>query len=409
MAELLRDPELDRLVREMNEGPTLSGPPARAEFAPLDSPQLRKVTDEEPLEKVLAEMARHSASDLLLVSGAPPSLRIDGRLVRLEGPDLDGDEIRAMFASHLGSRSRDQLAREGSTDFPLALVAAGDAAVARGWRLRVNLHRQRGELAAAVRALPQVIPSLHDLNLPPSIADLMLPARGLVLVCGPTGAGKSSTLAAIVGLINASQACHVITIEDPIEFEHPNQSSIIEQVEIGSDAPSFAAALRAGLRRDPDVILVGEMRDLETMAIALSAAETGHLVLATLHVNDVAQAVHRVVDVFPANQQEQIRQQLSQCLHAIICQQLVPRCDTKGRLPAIEMLVANYAVRNHIRKGTLHHLYNELLVGRGQGMISLEESLGQLIRQGKISADEARSRTTRLDELERVLAPPGAS
>ena len=194
-------------------------------------------------------------------------------------------------------------------------------------------------LAAALRALPRRVPTLDELNLPPMLAELVKPTRGLVLVCGPTGAGKSSTLAALVGDINRTRAAHIITIEDPIEYEHTQRaSSVIEQVEVGRDAPSFAAALRAALRQDPDVILVGEMRDLETVATALTAAETGHLILSTLHTNDVAQAVHRIVDVFPAGQQSQIRQQLALALHAIVVQQLVPRADGAGRVPAVEVL-----------------------------------------------------------------------
>jgi twitching motility protein PilT len=254
-----------------------------------------------------------------------------------------------------------------------------------------------------VRALPRRIPSLAELGLPAGLAELMSASKGLILVCGPTGSGKTTTLAAMLDDLNRSAVRHVITIEDPIEYQHPNRRCIFEQVEVGRDSPSFAAALRSALRRDPDVILVGEMRDLETMATALTAAETGHLILATLHTSDVSQAVHRVVDVFPAAQQTQIRHQLALSLHAILCQQLVPRADGRGRVPAVELLIATYAVRNTIRTGTIERLPNELLAGRGLGMRSLELSLAELVGDGVISADEARTRAVRPDELVRLL------
>jgi twitching motility protein PilT len=204
--------------------------------------------------------------------------------------------------------------------------------------------------------------------------------------------------------VNRTQFRHVITIEEPVEYEHRNRQSIFEQIEVGSDSPSFAAALRSALRRDPDVILVGEMRDLETMATAITAAETGHLILSTLHTGDVAQAIHRVVDVFPTTQQAQVNQQLSLSLSAIVCQQLVPTADGTGRLPAVEVLRATYAVRNHIRRGNIDRVYNELLGGRSRGMVSMEQSLADLVRAEVISGDEARVRCSRLDELERMLA-----
>ncbi|HYH44240.1 MAG TPA: PilT/PilU family type 4a pilus ATPase, partial [Thermoanaerobaculia bacterium] len=241
------------------------------------------------------------------------------------------------------------------------------------------------------------------LNLPQSLAKLIVPSRGLVLVCGPTGSGKTSTLAALVGEINRNRAAHILTIEDPVEYELPNQRSIVEQVEIGLDAPSFASALRAALRQDPDVILVGEMRDLETVATALTAAETGHLILSTLHTSDVVQAVHRIVDVFPPGQQAQIRQQLALCLNAIVFQQLIPRADGNGRVPAIELLLATYPVRHHIRSQTLQKLYNEITLGKAQGMISFEDSLATLVREGAITLEEARVRTAKPDELESLL------
>jgi twitching motility protein PilT len=225
----------------------------------------------------------------------------------------------------------------------------------------------------------------------------------LVLVCGPTGSGKSTTLAALVGELNRNESRHIITIEDPIEYEHRNVHSVIEQIEIGRDAPSFAAALRASLREDPDVILVGEMRDLETVATALTAAETGHLILSTLHTSDAAQAIHRIIDVFPSLQQMQIRQQLALSLNAIVVQQLVPRSDGPGRCVAVEVLLATHAVRNHIRNEKLQQLITEITLGKRQGMISLEDSLARLVRQGLIGADDARIRSARPDELDSLL------
>jgi len=433
MSDLLHDPELDRLVDELNrpggggsaaggagevedgaERPEDStfGPLAepRAEALFLDRPALAAVEEGEDLDRLLAALVRSGASDLHLVAGLPPVVRVDGRLARLEEPPLDGDDLARLLAPHLGARSRRSLEERGYADFSLELApgraAAGGegAAAGRGWRFRVNLHRQQGGLAAAIRALPREIPTLARLNLPPFLAELVRPRRGLLLICGPTGAGKSTTLAALVGEINRSQSAHVITIEDPVEYLHPAASSVVEQIEIGRDARSFAEALRASLRQDPDVILVGEMRDLETVRIALTAAETGHLVLATLHTHDSAQAISRIVDVFPGDQQAQIRHQLSLSLHAILSQQLVPRADRRGRVPAVELLLASHPVRHLIRNDQLQKLYNEITLGKRQGMIALEESLARLVASGVIEAEEARIRTPRPQELASLLS-----
>jgi twitching motility protein PilT len=420
MTDRLHDPDLDRLVHELNSprerpaGTALEpvGAPARpAELAGvprLERPDLQQVAEGEPLDLLMAEMVRRGASDLLLVAGLPPVVRVDGRLLRLGGDVLDGDDVAALFRPHLGERSRDALERRGGADFSLRL-APGSAAEegggsGRAWRFRVNVHRQRGGLAAAVRALPREIPTLAQLNLPASLAELVATRRGLVLICGPTGSGKSTTMAALVAEINRSETLHVITIEDPVEYEHPSGRSVVEQVEVGRDARSFAEALRAALRQDPDVILVGEMRDLETVRIALIAAETGHLVLATLHTHDSAQAIHRIVDVFPGEQQAQIRHQLALSLHAIVTQQLVPRRDHPGRVPAVELLLASHPVRHLIRSDQLQKLYNELTLGKRSGMVSMEESLARLVGSGVIELEEARIRTPRLEELKSLLA-----
>ena len=406
MGKFLPDPEIERLVQEMNrlvereEDEVLSDEDPVA--GDLDEPGLQHVVAGEELERLLTEMARRKASDLILVPDSPPVLRINGRLHRLDGPAVDGEHVRSLFSPHFGARSRRLLAETGSADFSIGL-ARGDLEGG-GLRLRVNVQRQGGQMSAAVRALPQRIPGLGELHLPERLEKLVQPANGLVLVCGPTGSGKSTTLAALLDHLNRTAFRHVITIEDPVEYEHRNRSSVFEQVEVGRDSLSFSTALRSALRRDPDVILVGEMRDLETMATAITAAETGHLILSTLHTGDVSQAVHRIVDVFPAAQQGQIRQQLSLSLAAIVCQQLVPTADGSGRVPALEILLATYAVRNHIRRGNLDRLYNELIGGRSRGMISMEQSLAELVQSGSISADEAPARSTRPDELERMIA-----
>ncbi len=405
MGKYVPDPEIDRLVQEMNQLEDPDRPdevPGGETIQDLDDIGLRSVSTGEELGVLLAEMVRLRASDLVLIPGSPPIVRINGVLRRLEHQPVDAEAVRGLFAAHLGARAQRRLVETGAADFSLGLSAAEGAGG--GLRLRVNIQRQSGRLAAAVRALPQRIPALADLNLPEHLVDLVQPRNGLVLICGPTGSGKSTTLAALLDHLNRTEFRHVITIEEPVEYQHHSRQSVFEQVEIGSDSPSFAAALRSALRRDPDVILVGEMRDLETMATAITAAETGHLILSTLHTADVAQAVHRIVDVYPGEQQAHVAQQLSLSLSAIVCQQLVPMANGRGRVPAVEVLRATYAVRNHIRRGNLDRLYNELMGGRGRGMISMEQSLADLVRAGSVSLEEARVRSSRPDELERMLA-----
>ncbi|HUP58877.1 MAG TPA: PilT/PilU family type 4a pilus ATPase [Thermoanaerobaculia bacterium] len=390
MTQLIRDPQLEQLVRELND--------AHPADSIADVPPLHAEGD---LEKLLIEMAQRNASDLLLVAGAPPVLRVGGRLASI-GEPLSGDEVQSLLSHVVTARVRERMESDGAADFSLRL-ARSDEDDRPAWRFRVNVHRQRGTFAAAVRALPTKIPTIQELRLPLSLAELVKPRRGLVLVCGPTGSGKSTTLAALVGEINRSEARHVITIEDPVEYEHRNAKSIIEQIEVGRDTPSFAAALRAALRQDPDVILVGEMRDLETVATALTAAETGHLILSTLHTSDAAQAIHRIVDVFPPAQQTQIKQQLALSLNAIIVQHLVPRADESGSVVAVELLHATYGVRNQIRNDKLQNLSQEITLGKRHGMITLEESLARLVQEGLISLDDARVRSARPEELDSLL------
>jgi len=398
MAKLMRNDELDRLVEELNQNDE-EGTPLRAVRPPPEGWPPAQVRSGNALESLLIEMARRGASDLHLIAGSPPVFRVGGRLARGEAAPLSGDETQAIFNELMTARVRESIDGGGSADFSLRITTDDG----RGWRFRVNVHRQRGTLAAAIRALPSEIPTINELNLPLTLADLVKPTRGLVLVCGPTGSGKTTTLAAMVEEINRNEARHIITIEDPIEYEHRNKQSVIEQIEVGRDAPSFAAALRAALRQDPDVILVGEMRDLETVSIALTAAETGHLIFSTLHTSDVASAIHRVVDVFPPAQQTQIKQQLALSLNAIVCQHLIPRSSGEGRSVAVEVLLATNPVRNHIRNDKLPSLVSEITLGKRLGMISLEDSLVRLIRQGYITVDDARVRSSRPDELDSLL------
>lgn len=427
MPDFLHDPELDRLVKDLNRtGEGEEAAPERPSPAAVDedregrpgrpggtgSPGLTparrlRVAADEPLERLLAEMVRREASDLHLLAGSVPVLRIHGELVRLEGTEAGGgemgelgdDQLRMLFAPHLSGLARRRLDEEGATDFSLRLQhpRLGD------WRFRVNLHRQRGRLAAAVRALPRKVPTVAELNLPPELTDLVTTPRGLVLVTGPAGSGKSSTLAALVDHLNRERSLHVLTIEDPVEYEHRSRRCLVEQVEIGVDSPSYAAALKASLRQDPDVILVGEMREVETMATALTAAETGHLVLTTLHTRNVGQTVHRIVDVFGDERQAQVRQQLAMALHAVVSQQLLPRADGSGRVPAVEVMRTTYAVRRHIRSNQLQKLDDEITRGRGEGMRSMEESLAAWVRREAVTPDEARERAFRPDELRSLM------
>ena len=395
MTKLFKDPQLEELVRELNQNQT--DPRPRAEATPLTPSGV--VAEGNPLEQLLIEMAQRGASDLLIIAGAPPIFRVDGLLAKSDTAPLGHDEIHSLLSSVVSGRLSERLTSDGAVDFSLRLSRPAED-YRRAWRFRVNVHRQRGTTAAAIRALPTEVPTIGQLNLPASLADLVKPTRGLVLVCGPTGSGKTTTLAALVGEINRNEARHIITIEDPIEYAHRNGKSVIEQVEVGRDTPSFAAALRAALRQDPDVILVGEMRDLETVSTALTAAETGHLILSTLHTSDVTQAIHSIVDVFPPAQQTHIRQKLALALNAIVVQHLIPRSSGNGRSVAVEVLLSNNAIRNHIRNEKLQNIATEITLGKRQGMISLEDSLARLVQQGLITVDDARVRASRPEELE---------
>ena len=345
---------------------------------------------------LLMEVVARRASDLHLSAGAPPTLRIRGRLTRVEGyPVLSGEDTREIVYSILSGDQRQRLETNWQLDFAYSIP--GHA------RFRVNAYYQRGAIGAAFRLIPFELTSIDQLGLPPAVHDFTRKPRGFVLVTGPTGSGKSTSLAAMIDEINATREEHIMTIEDPIEFLHGHKKCLVNQRELGSDAQSFAEALKAALRQDPDVILVGEMRDLETISTALTAAETGHLVFATLHTQDAAQTVDRVIDVFPSEQQSQVRMQLSVALQGIMTQQLLPTADGSGRVAACEVLVPNPAVRNLIREGKTHQIYSVLQTGAAQGMQTMDAALVTLVRTGKISRALAETRSSAPEELRRLL------
>jgi twitching motility protein PilT len=345
---------------------------------------------------LLMEVVGRRASDLHLSAGAPPTVRVRGRLDGLEDyPVLSGTDTREIVYSILSGDQRQRLETNWQLDFAYSIP--GHA------RFRVNAYFQRGAIGAAFRLIPFELTSIDQLGLPAAVHDLTRKPRGFVLVTGPTGSGKSTSLASMLDEINATREEHIMTIEDPIEFLHAHKRCLVNQRELGSDAQSFAAALKAALRQDPDVILVGEMRDLETISTALTAAETGHLVFATLHTQDTAQTVDRIIDVFPPEQQGQVRVQLSVALQGIITQQLLPTADGSGRVAACEVLIPNPAVRNLIREGKTHQIYSVLQTGSAQGMQTMDAALVSLVRTGKVSQKLAEERSSTPEELRRLL------
>jgi twitching motility protein PilT len=371
--------DIDRLILELHA--TSGGAPVPGDLTRI--------------ERWLRLLASRNGSDLLLVAGAPPSVRVDGRVLPLaEGP-LDGVEIEEAVLPALPPHARRIYRDDHIVDASFRLQGIG--------RFRINLHRERGRAAAAVRLLPSRVPRLSTLGLPASVDLLAQLPRGLVLIGGPTGSGKTTTLAALVEEINRREARHVVTIEDPIEYEHVHQGSVIEQVEIGVDAPDFPTALRAAVRQAPDVIVVGEMRDPETMRIALAAAETGHLVLSTVHTTDVASTVSRIADSFPAERQNTIRQELAMALAAVMTQTLLPRIGG-GVAPAAELLMVSYGARQHIRRNALQHLHQEITITRRNGSFTLEESLARLVKDGIVEWRDAQGRAVHADEFDQ-LAP----
>jgi twitching motility protein PilT len=379
------DEQLSRLVREIN---SLSG---EVSLPPVERDSAGALR----LDLLLARVVETHASDLLLVPGVPATARVDGRLLAIDPQVLDARAVRTLIHEVLEDRWGKILERRRSADFCFDRPGIG--------RFRCNVHVQQGALAAALRVFPATIPTLESLGLPPIVGRFAALERGLVLLCGPTGCGKSTTLASIVDIVNRTRNAHVITVEDPIEYVHVHGTSIVEQLEVGRDTPSFDEALRHVLRQDPDVILVGEMRDRETMAMALTAAETGHLVLSTLHTGTVAQTLDRIVDVFPEDQQFQIRAQLSLSLAGIVLQNLLPRRSGPGRVPAVEVLLANDAIRNLIRRGLNHQIPAQLSLGRTSGMIPMDDSLARLVKAGTVTREEAARRAAHSDEFESFL------
>lgn len=347
------------------------------------------------IEVLLEEVVKKKASDLHLQVGLPPILRIDGSLVPVSGADLLNDEaVEALIFAILDEDQKQILLKDKEFDFSFAFGDMG--------RFRVNAFHERGNLAAALRLIPNEILSVEQLGLPPIVEKFANYPRGLVLITGPTGSGKSTSLAALVHKINMERASHVITIEDPIEYTHKSNKSVIVQREVHYDTYSFSAALRSALREDPDVVLIGEMRDLETIASAITIAETGHLVFATLHTNSAAQSIDRIIDVFPPHQQPQIRAQLSNILMAICSQRLLPAIGG-GRVAAAEILIVTPAVRNIIREGKTHQLDAVIQTGAEFGMQGMDKTLAKLIHEGTVTFDEARNFAVDLDELDRLM------
>ena len=340
------------------------------------------------MEELLRQAVKKGASDLHITVGVPPILRINGTLVRTEQPILTVTTTQELFINITTAEQQVYFKEHGEIDFSFAIFGLS--------RFRVNAFRQRGSVAIVIRVVNENVPTLEELGHPPVLRTLACQARGLVLVTGPTGSGKSTTLAAMINLINQERSCHILTLEDPIEYLHKHKKSIVNQREMHSDTQSFTIALRAALREDPDVILVGEMRDPETIATAITAAETGHLVFATLHTGSAAQTIDRIIDAFPAHQQQQIRIQLSVTLQGIVAQQLLPRIDQKGRVAALEVLIATPAVRNLIREGKTHQLTSVIQTGLKFGMQPMDTALRDLYRRGIVSYDEALMRA--LDE-----------
>jgi twitching motility protein PilT len=346
------------------------------------------------LDRWLGTLVARSGSDLLLVPGTPACLIVEGEVHALDRRLLDGAEIEAAILPALTPHALQVYRKARIADSSYRVEGTG--------RFRINLHSERGHPAAAVRALPSRVPLLTDLHLPPSVHALSRLARGLVLIGGPAGSGKSTTVAALINEINRTERRHVVIIEDPMEYEHVHERSIVEQVEVGTDVPDFPTAVRSALRQAPDVIVIGEMRDAETMRTAVAAAETGHLVLSTIHTTDVATTISRISDSFPAESQNTIRQELAMALAAVLTQVLL-RSKKGGRFPAAELLMVGYGARQHIRRNALQHLHQEITITKKKGSFSLEDSLVQLIRNGHIDREDADMCAVHPDDLEILL------
>jgi twitching motility protein PilT len=352
------------------------------------------------IDTLLERAAHEDASDLHITAGSAPLLRSRGRLAPLEEFDAFApEETRDLLYRILSTEQQKRLEIDRQIDFSYSVPGVA--------RFRVNVYFQRDSLAAAFRLVPQMIKSAHELGLPEVLLQLAREPRGLVLVTGPTGSGKSTTLATMIDSINESRALHIVTIEDPIEFLHQHKTSVVNQREVGADAKGFSEALRGALRQDPDVILVGEMRDLETISTALTAAETGHLVLATLHTQSAPSTIDRVIDVFPSAQQSQVRMQLAASLQGVVTQTLLPTSDGRKRVPALEVLLPDDAVRNLVRQGKTEQIYSVMQTNTGRGMQTMEQSLAELVLSRQITRETAFGVTSRREEFEALLARSG--
>jgi|DewCreStandDraft_1066081.scaffolds.fasta_scaffold00181_88 twitching motility protein PilT len=378
------------------------------------------------IEELVRYVTEHQGSDLHLTVGVRPTMRVWGRLIPIEHyPVLTPEDTYQLAYSMMNAFQKQKFEKTWELDMAYSVAGLG--------RFRVNVYRQRGAVGIAMRVIPQEIPTIEDLNLPRILIDLTRRPRGLILVTGPTGQGKSTTLAAMINQINEERSCHIVTVEDPIEYLHPHKRSIVNQRELGFDTQSFPNALRSVLREDPNVVLIGEMRDLETIAAALTIAETGHLVFATLHTATAAQSIDRIIDVFPPHQQQQVRVQLASVLEAVISQQLVPNqlfirrskgaertaaerggvrtlrrawpsLEEIGRVPAVEVMIATPAIRNLIREAKTHQIDSAIQTGRQEGMQTMDQSLRDLYQRGLISFEDAISRAIRPDELRKMIA-----
>jgi twitching motility protein PilT len=374
--------------------PPVNGQPPQEE--PPKGPP--KSIEDLHIDELLHTVVDLTASDLHICQSSPPVIRHDGKLKRMNYEPLSPVDTQRMMYDIISDENLNRFETTLELDFSYTLPKRA--------RFRVNMYRDKGAVAAAFRLIPQKIPTVEQLNLPPILKTLCEKPRGLILVTGPTGSGKSTSLAAMINHINTNFAHHIITIEDPIEYLHEHKQCIINQREVGADTKSFLNALRGSLREDPDILLVGEMRDMETISLAITAAETGHLVFATLHTNNAAESVDRMIDVFPPEQQEQIRVQLSNNLVAIISQQLMPRLGASGRVPANEIMIASAAIRNLIREAKSHQITSMIQTSGNVGMITMDQTLRDLFLKGLISLEDAIARCTNKDELLKMINTP---
>lgn len=347
------------------------------------------------MDELMRVTIERGASDLHMAVGLPPMLRIDGRLTPTEFPKLTPDDTKRLVYSILTDAQKERFEKNLELDFSHGLKGYG--------RFRINTFRQRGVIGAVFRAIPSQVPPLATLNLPPVMADLTTRPHGLVLVTGPTGSGKSTAMASMIDLINSTMARHIMTMEDPIEYLHYHKMSIVNQREIGQDSYTFSNALRVCLREDPDVVMVGEMRDVDTISNTLTIAETGHLVFATLHTSDAAQSIDRIIDVFPAHQQQQIRVQVAAVIEAIICLRLLPHASGIGRIPASEVMIATSAIRNLIREAKTHQITNAIVTSRGLHMHTFDMSLRDLVYKHMITPEEAFNASMHPEELRKLI------